>query len=445
MKKKNKISSKIIKFFDKTVIIPITKIIDKISKKMDNPSKWLEKWLSKSNTLLFITLFLAIVCFIFIDQKIIGFKESSAVVLKGKTLDAVYNEESYVVEGLPKTVDITLIGSNADLYIAKQTPIPSVTVDLSGLKEGQHKVAIEYEQANNNVEYLVNPSIATVYIYPKVSDTRTVTVDILNQDSLNEKTIIESITYDTDKVVIKGAQYQLDKVASVKALVDINALPNKTAGTHTLNDVVLRAYDNEGNYVDVEIVPSKISVNVTISSPSKTVPVKIIPKGEVAFGKAISSIEQSVKEVTVYGTNEALAQLEYIPVEVTVDNITDKTEFKVELVKPTGVKSISSTSVNVTVNLGTASEKEIEGIKVDSINLAQGFSAEALTTNTVTVVVKGVSSIIDSLTAKDINVYIDLKGLGEGKHTVDLQVQGSDTKVQYSVKIKSIDINIFKS
>ena len=99
MKKKNKISSKIIKFFDKTVIIPITKIIDKISKKMDNPSKWLEKWLSKSNTLLFITLFLAIVCFIFIDQKIIGFKESSAVVLKGKTLDAVYNEESYVVEG----------------------------------------------------------------------------------------------------------------------------------------------------------------------------------------------------------------------------------------------------------------------------------------------------------------------------------------------------------
>ena len=342
-------------------------------------------------------------------------------------------------------MDITLLGSNADLYIAKQTPIPSVTVDLSGLKEGQHKVAIEYEQANNNVEYLVNPSIATVYIYPKVSDTRTVTVDILNQDSLNEKTIIESITYDTDKVVIKGAQYQLDKVASVKALVDINALPNKTAGTHTLNDVVLRAYDNEGNYVDVEIVPSKISVNVTISSPSKTVPVKIIPKGEVAFGKAISSIEQSVKEVTVYGTNEALAQLEYIPVEVTVDNITDKTEFKVELVKPTGVKSISSTSVNVTVNLGTASEKEIEGIKVDSINLAQGFSAEALTTNTVTVVVKGVSSIIDSLTAKDINVYIDLKGLGEGKHTVDLQVQGSDTKVQYSVKIKSIDINIFKS
>ena len=31
--KKNKISSKIIKFFDKAIIIPITKIVDKISKK----------------------------------------------------------------------------------------------------------------------------------------------------------------------------------------------------------------------------------------------------------------------------------------------------------------------------------------------------------------------------------------------------------------------------
>jgi len=31
-----------------------------------------------------------------------------------------YNEELYVVEGLPKTVDITLIGQKRHIFLAKQ-------------------------------------------------------------------------------------------------------------------------------------------------------------------------------------------------------------------------------------------------------------------------------------------------------------------------------------
>ena len=105
----------LINFFDKLIIVPVTKFILYVSKNFDSISKNLEKFLSKSNNLLFISLALAVGTFIAIDQKIIFYSESSAEVLTNQQVNAVYNEEAYVIEGLPSTVDITLIGNKANL------------------------------------------------------------------------------------------------------------------------------------------------------------------------------------------------------------------------------------------------------------------------------------------------------------------------------------------
>ena len=147
MKKNNfSIFSKIWKFIDKKIIVPITKLILYVTDKTSSSSKWLENWLSKKNTLIFISLFLAFAVFIIIDQKILIFQESSAEVLKKQTVRAIYNEEAYVVEGLPETVDITLIGSKTDLYIAKQSPINDVKVDV---KKNMDKMLTNIELVSN--------------------------------------------------------------------------------------------------------------------------------------------------------------------------------------------------------------------------------------------------------------------------------------------------------
>lgn len=449
MQKKTKLplSKRIGNFFDKHIVVPITRMVVKINESFGGHGRFLENWLSKRNTLLFISLFLAIAMFIVIDQKILVYSDNSAEILRNQPINVIYNSEAYVVEGLPDTVDITLIGSKADLYIAKQAPAGEVTVDLSNLKAGQHKVEIKYNQASSAIESKVNPSTVTVYIYPKVSDTKTVTVDLLNQDSLDSKLVVDDVSLDTDKVVIKGADYQLKKVSTVKALVDVTNIAKQEIGTYTLKDVELKAYDAEGNALNVEVVPSKVEATVKITSPSKTVPVKIVPTGSVAFGKAISSISQSVNEVTVYGTSEALSNLQYIPVEISVDGIKDKTEYKVELEKPAGIRSMSASTATATVYLDTVAEKDIEGVKIDVRNLADGYSAQGLTGNDtiVTVNVKGVQSVIDQITAKDISAYVDLDGLGEGEHKgINVQVEGTDVRVEYSVKTKTVDIGIYK-
>lgn len=431
-------------FIDKKIVVPITKLVLLITSKFDTNSRKFENLLSRNNTLLFVSLFLAIAIFIIIDQKIIVFTDNAAEVLKNQPVTSIYNEEAYVVEGLPETVDITLIGSKTDLYIAKQSSSHEVTVDLNGLKPGTHKVSIEYNQNVGKIDYMVNPSTATVIIYQKVSETRTLSYDLLHQDSLDSKLVIDGVDYSTDKVVIKGAEHQLKNVASVKALVDINNLVTQEAGTVSLKDVPLKAYDNDGNVVDVEMVPSKIDVNVNISSPSKEVPIKVIPNGEVSFGLAIDSIDVNETKVTVYGDEATLADLKYIPVEIDVSDLKEDREYKLELSKPVGVRSMSVNNVTVSVKLSSVSNKTLDNIGIEPRNLSDNLKVQALDANSslVSVTLKGVSSVVDTITADDVIAYIDLDGYTAGEYEVEVQVEGSDVRVQYASKTKKVKIKI---
>lgn len=436
----------IAKFIDKKIVVPITKIILGVTSKFDKSGRKFENWLTKTNTLLFISLFLAIAIFIMIDRRILVFTDNNALVLKDQPVNITYNQEKYVIEGLPETVDITLIGSKTDLYIAKQSSSHDVVIDLTGLKPGTHKVAIEYNQNTGSIEYMVNPSIATVIIHEKVSETRTMTVDILNKDKLDSKLSVNNISYDTDKVVIKGAEHQLEEVVEVKALVDINNLPSQEVGTFTLKNVPLKAYNVNGEVVEVEIVPETIDATIEITSPSKEIPLKVIPKGEVASEYAISSISLNETKVTAYGEKTVLDELNYIPIEIDVDSLKSNKTYKVELERPVGIKSLSISNVTVSVSLGEVSNKKIDNIGIQYRNLGDGYTVQGTNVNdaNVTVTLKGVKTVIDNITADNITAYIDLSGLGEGEYEVDVNVEGTDNKVSYVSMTKKVKIKIVK-
>lgn len=434
------------KVIDKLIVFPITKLVFKITSKLTKSNKSFENWLSSTNTLLFISLFLAIITFIIIDQKIIIFNDNTAEVLKNQPVKTIYNEEAYVVEGLPETVDVTLIGGKTDLYIAKQSSSHEVTVDLSGLKPGTHKVNINYNQNVGNIDYMVNPSNVTVIIYQKVSKTMTLNVDVINQDKLDQKLTIEDMNYENDKVVIKGAEHQLSEVASVKAILDINDIPEQKSGDITLKDVPLKAYNSEGEVVDVELVPSKISIDLKISSPSKQVPIKVIPEGEVSFGKAISAISQSETNVIIYGDAEDLEDVTYIPVNVNVAELKEDKEYKLELKKPVGARSLSVNNITVKITLDSVTNKDFENIDIESRNLADGLSVQGVDENStkVAVTVKGVDDVVNKVTSSDINAYIDLSGYTVGEYEVPVNVEGKDVKAQYVSKTKKVRIRIVK-
>ncbi len=434
------------KIIDRKIVVPITKLVLWISDSFKASSKKIERWLSKTNTLLFLSLFFAIIVFVVIDQKILLFSENSAEVLKEQPVHATYNEEAYVVEGLPEEVDVTLIGRKADLYFAKQSPSQEITVDLSDLKPGMHEVNIKYNQILPSIEYKVNPSVVTVMIYPKVSETRTLDTDILNQDSLDSKLVLQSVDLKTDEVVIKGAEHRLKEVATVKALVDIENLVSQEEGTVELNDIPLKAYDKNGDAIDVEIVPSKVSADITIDSPSKELPIRVIPRGEISFGYAISEITTNESRVTVYGNESALEDLRYVPVYIDVKDLNTDRQYKQEINRPVGVRSMSVNNITINVKLGKSVDREVDDVSIEYRNLSDEYTVQGLSAadTKVSVVLKGVNSVLDTIKTEDITAYLDLDGYTEGEHEVPVEVEGEDVRIQYIPKTKKVKIKIVK-
>ncbi|MBQ3510936.1 MAG: hypothetical protein IJA30_01415 [Bacilli bacterium] len=434
-------------FFDKWLITPITKLILIVMNFFKNNSKNIDRFAGKKSTLLIISMILAFIVFVWTDKESNIMIDQYAEILSDQQVTAVYNEELYVVEGLPDTVDITLVGQRRHIFLAKQSPAKGVSVDLTGLKPGNHKVTLKYTQRLKSLDYKLDPENVTVTIYEKVSDTRTLTYDVLHKDNLDKKLYISDIELDRTDVIIKGAEYKLKQVASVKALVDVNEIPNPKAGEIELKDVPLVAYDTDGMILDdVEIVPKTVKAKLTITSPSKEVPIKVIPKGDLAFGRSIKSMVLSSTLVTIYGEQAAVDEIEQLEVEIDTKGLAKDKEYHVTLKKPSGITELSTKTLTIKLTLDDSITKEFENIAIQFKNLGNNYKVQALTDDDrqVTVVVSGSSDVVKKVESTSIKPYIDLKDYGVGTHEVEVQVSGDDLKLNYESKTKKVKIVITK-
>ena len=448
MKKIGRLVYRILLFFDKLIIVPITKIYLAITNFFKDNSKGIERFINNKQTLVVISLVFAITVFFVVDRNSNSIINNSAEVLYNQPVVADYNEESYVIEGLPEKVDVTLVGTKAYLYLAKQySSNLKISADLTDMTPGKHKVSLKISQGLENIDYKVDPSTATVVVYEKVSATKELTYDVLHKDSLDTKLNISNIDLSRNDCIIKGADYKLKQVATVKALIDIDNLKTPKVGVTTMKDIPLVAYDASGNIVDVEIVPQSIEASIEIKSPSKTVPVKIVPKGNIAFGKSIKTTETSISTITIYGDQDSLEDIEYVPVEVDVTDLANDKEFNVNIPKPSGVREMSSKTMTVKIMLDDEITKEFTDIRITPLNLDSKYKVQAASEadGKITVIVKGSASVINELTAEAISASIDLAGLSEGTHDVDVKVTGEDLKVSYESKTKTVKIKITKA
>jgi len=435
------------KILDTIIITPISKLIYFIGDSLSTKGG-LDKFLSNSNTLVYLSLILACIIFYAVDRRVIDLSDTGALVLSNQTIKVEYNEEAYVVDGIPSSADIVLMGRKSNLYLAEQLDDHQLTLDLTDLGEGTHKVNIKYNNPINSLSYKVDPSRVTIVIYPKVSESKTLTTDILNTDKLGSTLVISNVELDRDEVIIKSSKEKLSKVASVKALVDVNALNATSAGTYTLENVKLIAYDEKGTEInDIEIVPETVTATVTITSPSKVVPIKIVPVGEVASGSAINTITSNVTTVTLYGEDSVLEAIDDIKVEINVNGLSEDKTFQETIIKPTGIRSMSHTNVTVKVTMERETSKEFTGIPIQFENLdSTKYRALAKTAEEtkVDVIVKGVKSILNKLNENDIKAYVDLSELQEGTIRVPVQVTGNDVRLSYTSRTTYIEVVISK-
>lgn len=433
---------KIYRFIDKYIVVPISRAVYYLSKKYKKNQGKLDKILNRPNFLIYLSLIIAVGLFLLIDSKVITLVETEAEVITNVPVVVNYNEEAYVVEGVPETVDITLTGRKSDIYLAKQLGEYEVILDLSDYKPGDtpYKVYFTYSKSIDSLSYRLSPEYVQVTIKNKESLVKSIDYDLLNIDALDSKLSVESVTLDQSEVVVKGGSDALEAIASVKALIDLEKQEFTEAGTYDIDNVELVAYDSSGAKLDnVEIVPKTISATVVLDSYSKTVPLAVQTTGKLVTGKAIASIlinNNTSYSITIYGDEDEIESIESIPVTIDVSDMGNESTktYKVNIKKPNGVRDMSVDSVEITTTFGEEEQKTIVlKSNFTQKNIASDLTANPISGQEISVQVKGVASVIEDIEAEDIQAYIDLAGLGVGDYEVEVKINNKNPLVNYVV------------
>ena len=432
----------IYRVIDKIIVTPISRLIFNIREYLRSKNIKLDYIFNRPNFMIYVSLILAVVMFLLIDSRVITLVESEAEVITNVPVTVNYNEEVYVVEGIPEAVDIVLIGRKSDIYLAKQLGTNNVILDLSDYeaRESAYRVYLSYTKSIDSIDYKLDPSYVTVTIKDKISVTKDIDYDLINEQYLSEELSVESVELSRSEVVVKGSEDAINDIASVKALIDLSNEALTNVGTYTVDDIRLVAYDAKGEVLDnIEIVPTTLSATITLDTYSKSVPLQVRTTGNLVTGKAIASIlinNENSYAVTIYGDEEEITDISSVPVTINVDGegANSTRSYNVTITRPTGVRALSETNASITVTFGDEKQKEVEISNVSSRNLASGYTANIVGTESIVVIVRGVQSVIDEIEASDINAYVDLTGYTAGEYdNVPIQIENDDPRLNFVV------------
>lgn len=448
----NKLVQSIVDFFkmlyrglDRFIVTPISRFIFYVGDRFKNNPSHVEKFLNRPHILLYLSLFFAVGIFFLVDSQVITLVEKEAEILSNQPVNVLFNKEAYVVEGLVNQVDIILTGRKSSIYLAKQLGDHDVVLDLSDYEASDTpvKVPLSYNQTVDNISYKLDPSYVMVTIKKKESKIWTnVSYELLNENKMDEKLSVDSVELDKTEVIIKGSNDTLEKVATVKALIDLSNKKFTDAGTYDITDIRLVAYDTNGALLpNVEIVPNTITGTITLGTYSAVVPIKVLATGDLITGKSISSITingKSSYSLNIYGEKSIIDEIKSIPVTIDVANQGNNgaKTYNVTISKPNGVRHISEDNAKVVVSFGDEKQKTLDLSNIGYKNLGNGLKANLMGVTSVPVQVKGVQSVIDSINADNISAYTDLSGYGAGDYEVEVNIESDDPRVNYVVTTK---------
>lgn len=275
---------------------------------------------------------------------------------------------------------------------------------------------------------IVIPSVVNSSFEILSKSVQTVSVDI--QPYVNKDFDVKAVVNTTDEsakelanavaspgsVTVYGARSIVESVAEVRAYVSPETVEDGMVMT-----AVPVAYNADGVVVgDVTFGTEELSVMITLDEV-KSVRVSLSLTGEVADGYEITDYYTTPETMEVAGDAAALSRLNSInlpDIDVTGLEANSGYEFSAGDYLPDGLRALDGGRITATVIVEEEETKELI-IPVESVTwgdtLAEGYMA-SISGEDISISVKGVASVIDTLTAADVEAHIDLDGLEEGEH-----------------------------
>lgn len=265
-------------------------------------------------------------------------------------LKTYYDTENLYVSGVPEQVRVELSGPKSIIESTKRLRDFELALDLTDYEIGEHRVAITHNNFSEKLDVSILPASVDVNIEEKVTTTKTVTPEF-NDSALAEGFQVENVTVAPREVKVTGSESDIEKIAFVRtALTSEDEINEETTAT-----AAVQVLDGNLNKLDVKVEPATVQVSISVKNPSKKVPLKAVSKGTPADDVTITSLEPDVDEITIYGKESALEELEELSLPVDVSGVTKDTTLTVpvNLGEQFNFSSPQEVKVKVTVEKST--------------------------------------------------------------------------------------------
>jgi YbbR domain-containing protein len=399
----------------------------------------LDRWFEKDATVRVLSVVLAFVLWFQVtaEQNPTTPRTFKTVTIKVHNLDS----SLVLMDMTPKTVQVTVQAQRRTVAALKDEEV-TASVDLKSVDAGKANVPIEIFVPKGISITEVSPTQAAVTADNTSRKRLRLEVRSVGNPADDYMALAGQTTRATD-VTVEGPKTRVALVTRVVADVDIAG-----ATADVTKTVTLRALDVDGREIrDVSMTPKTVEAKIPMRKlpPAKTVTVKAEVAGVPKEGYKVSSVQVDPVSVKIRGPAEVIAKIDSVSANpVQVKGIATDFDRQSDIVLPPGVSMAEPKTVTIRVSIvEDRIEKTIQRVPVQVKNVSSAYKWTSTPTE-ITVNVEGKRALVDRLTAKTTQVFVDAFGLLEGDHVLYIQTSLPDGVVLQGISADTLILRVRK-
>ncbi|HEX2989769.1 MAG TPA: CdaR family protein [Anaerolineales bacterium] len=360
-------------------------------------------------------------------------------------VSAVSAADPDVVRAFPRPIPIEVIGQDPSLILTSEPPAslnltlraPSsvwevletqenavrAILDLSGVSSGEHTLEVQVQVALRPVQIVLkNPSTVTVQLESLVSKALPLIPSLTGQPAAGYQA--GDATLAAQEVLISGPESLVEDAMRARVTVNLDGIRESIE-----NEPVPIQIINSKNEIlrGLTINPETVLTSVPIIQQGgfRDLAVKVVVTGQQAPGYRLENISVFPPVITVFSTDSALVSSLPGVVETQPLDLQDAREdisTRLSLDLPENVTLIGAQTVQVQVSITPIQTSvTLSNLPINVIGLDERLSAQPFP-QSVDVIISGPVPVLETLVAEDVEITVDVSGLGIGTYQLEPSV-----------------------
>lgn len=321
------------------------------------------------------------------------------------------------------------------------TDTVSVEVDLSQIKAaGHHSLPITV-RGPASWNYTLAPQRIEVDVEKKL--THQVPVSVETQGHLAEGYWSSGPQPDVETIEVSGPESVVERIAKAQVTLQIDGLKSSVTASYAYTFL-----DDAGEPViseNLTVSVAKINIHMDVLGV-KEVPVNVedavLGVQDLPTGYVVKSITVKPETVRVAGPEDILSALESVSIEsIDVRGSNESVTYFPTLKLPEGVQAVGASEVAVTVQIGPELvDRAYNDLEITTSGLKSEYYVSALPKGQITLRVA--KDQLEMLDASPPALYVDLSGLEEGTHQVNVSYRLPKDLISEAVTVSPQQISV---